>query len=226
MATLIWYGHGTWGLETAGQHLLVDPFLDDNPAAPVKADAVQADFLLVSHGHYDHVADAEKIAKRTGALVISNYEICTWLEKRGVRRTHGMNLGGQCQQPFGKVKLTVAHHSSVLPDGSPGGNPGGFLLTLPAGKIYFACDTALFGDMALIGRAGIDLAVLPIGDNYTMGPDDAIEAVRLLKPKRVVPSHYNTWPVIAQDAQAWAERVRRETQVEPVIVAPGQQVAL
>jgi L-ascorbate metabolism protein UlaG (beta-lactamase superfamily) len=226
MTTLTWYGHGTWGLETAGQYLLVDPFLDENPSAPVKADAVRADYLLVSHGHFDHVADAEKIAKRTGALVISNYEICTWLEKCGVKRTHGMNLGGECRQPFGKVKLTVAHHSSVLPDGSSGGNPGGFLLTLPAGKVYFACDTALFGDMALIGKAGIDLAVLPIGDNYTMGPEDALEAVKLLGPKRVVPSHYNTWPVIAQDAAAWAERVRKETEAEAVVVAPGAELAI
>ncbi len=235
---LTWLGHGCWVVRTGNSppsqggarggvfHLLIDPFLDDSPTAPVKSTDVPADFILVSHGHFDHVADAEKIAKRTGATVISNYEICEWLGKRGVQKTHGMNLGGACQQPFGKVKLTVAHHSSVLPDGAPGGNPGGFLLTLADGKIYFACDTALFGDMSLIGNAGINLAVLPIGDNYTMGPDDALEAVKLIRPKRVAPSHYNTWPPIAQDAKAWAERVRKETSAEPVVVEPGGKIRL
>ena len=129
--------------------------------------------------------------------------------------------------PFGRVKLTIAFHSSSLPDGGNGGNPGGFLLTLAGGpKIYFACDTALFGDMKLIGAGGLDLAVLPIGDLFTMGPDDALEAVKLLKPKRVVPSHYNTWPPIAQDPQKWAERVRAETKSLPAVLQPGQSLTI
>ena len=134
--------------------------------------------------------------------MISNYEICTWLAGQGVSKSLGHNLGGGSQHPFGRVQLTIAHHSSQLPDGSNGGNPSGFLLTLTAEKlrIYFACDTGLFYDMKLIGSAGLDLAVLPIGDLFTMGPDDALSAVNLLHPKHVIPSHFNTWPPIAQDA--------------------------
>jgi L-ascorbate metabolism protein UlaG (beta-lactamase superfamily) len=125
------------------------------------------------------------------------------------------------------VKLTLAFHSSALPDGSNGGNPCGFLVTLTGGpKIYFACDTGLFGDMALIGAGGLDVAVLPIGDLFTMGPDDALEAVKLLKPKKVIPSHYGTWPPIAQDAQKWAERVRTETKAEAIVAKPGEAIGI
>jgi L-ascorbate metabolism protein UlaG (beta-lactamase superfamily) len=228
MATEItWLGHGTWSVKTGSHSILLDPFLNDSPTAPVKADAVSADYILVSHGHFDHIADAAAIANRTGATVVSNYEICTWLStQHGVKNTVGMNLGGGVNLPFGRVKLTLAFHSSQLPDGSNGGNPGGFLLSLPDGNIYFACDTALFLDMKLIGAAGIDLAVLPIGDLFTMGPDDALEAVKLIRPKRVVPSHYNTWPPIAQDAPAWAARVRAETAAEPLIIEPGGKISL
>lgn len=225
--TLRWLGHGCWSVETLGKTILLDPFLNDSPTAPVKADAVRADFILVSHGHFDHVADAASIANRTGATVVANYEICEWLGKQGVKNTQPMNLGGGIDLPFGRVKMTIAHHSSVLPDGSGGGNPGGFVLTLSDGKkIYFACDTGLFYDMKLIGAVGLDLAVLPIGDRFTMGPDDAIEAVKLLKPKRVVPSHYNTWPPIAQDTAAWVARIKAETQTEPIVVAPGGTITL
>jgi L-ascorbate metabolism protein UlaG (beta-lactamase superfamily) len=222
MATkLRWLGHGCWIVETQGHSIIVDPFLNDSPTAPVKADAVKADFVLVSHGHFDHVADAAAVANRCGATVVANYEICEWLSKQGVKSTQPMNLGGGIDLPFGRVKMTIAHHSSVLPDGTNGGNPGGFLLTLGDKKVYFACDTGLFYDMKLIGAAGLDLAVLPIGDRFTMGPRDAIEAVKLLEPKRVVPSHYNTWPPIAQDAKAWAAQVKAETIAEPIIVSPG-----
>jgi Predicted Zn-dependent hydrolases of the beta-lactamase fold len=225
---LTWLGHASWRLKIEKQTLLVDPFLDDSPTAPFKAKDAAADYILVSHGHYDHIADAAQIANRTGATVISNYEITTWLAKHhGVKHTIGGNLGGGANLPFGRVKLTLAFHSSSLPDGGNGGNPCGFLVTLAAGpKIYFACDTALFGDMAQVGAGGLDLAVLPIGDLFTMGPDDALEAVKLLKPKHVVPSHYNTWPPIAQDADAWAERVRAETKTKVTVLRPGQSVTI
>ncbi len=220
---ITWLGHATWQIKTGKHTILVDPFLNDSPAAPVKADQVQADFILVSHGHADHIADCAQIAQRTGALVISNYEICTWLAAQGVKHTQGHNLGGGSQHPFGRVKLTLAHHSSQLPDGSNGGNPSGFLLTLASGpKIYLACDTGLFYDMKLIGAAGIDVAILPIGDLFTMGPDDALEAVKLITPKHVLPSHFNTWPPIAQDAAAWAERVRSSTRAAPHVLKPGE----
>lgn len=226
--SLTWHGHASWQLKTDRHTILVDPFLDDSPTSPVKANDVAADFILVSHGHFDHIADAATIANRTGATVVSNFEITTWLAKRRqVANTLGGNLGGGADLPFGRVKLTLAFHSSSLPDGSNGGNPCGFLVSLTDGpKLYFACDTALFGDMALLGAAGIDVAVLPIGDLFTMGPDDALAAVKLLQPKRVMPSHYNTWPPIAQDANAWAERVRAETTTEPVVLQPGETLTL
>src|SRR6185503_17515892 len=225
---LTWLGHASWQLKTDKHTILVDPFLDDSPTAPCKAKDAAADFILVSHGHFDHIADAATIANRTGATIVSNYEITTWLAKNhGVKNTVGGNLGGGANLPFGRVKLTLAFHSSSLPDGSNGGNPCGFLLSLTSGpRIYFACDTALFGDMALIGAAGLDLAVLPIGDLFTMGPDDALEAVKLLKPRRVVPSHYNTRPPIAQDAEQWAAWVRAETTTEPIVIAPGGSIDL
>jgi L-ascorbate metabolism protein UlaG (beta-lactamase superfamily) len=137
-----------------------------------------------------------------------------------------MNLGGGIDLPFGRVKMTIAHHSSVLPDGSNGGSPGGFVLSLDGRSLYFACDTALFYDMKLIGAAGLDVAVLPIGDRFTMGPADALEAVKLLAPKRVIPSHYNTWPPIQQDPKAWAARVQAETKSEPIILPPGGTLEL
>ncbi|MBX3415534.1 MAG: metal-dependent hydrolase [Pirellulales bacterium] len=227
MATrLTWLGHGTWTIETAGTKILLDPFLDDNPTAPVRADDIHADAILVSHGHFDHVADLVKIAKRTDATVIANYEICAWANQQGVEKVEYMNLGGTIAQPWGRVKLTIAHHSSVLPDGTYGGNPGGFLLFLADATIYFACDTALFEEMRTIGSAGIDLAVLPIGDRFTMGPDDSLEAIKRIKPRRVAPAHYNTWPPIAQDASAWAAKVKSETEAEPLVLEPGGTIEI
>jgi L-ascorbate metabolism protein UlaG (beta-lactamase superfamily) len=225
--TLTWLGHATWQLQTQKHTLLIDPFLDDNPSATAKSQDMGADFILCSHGHFDHVADAAKIANRTGATIISNYEICEWFAKQGVKNTLGMNLGGSASLPFGQVKLTIAFHSSQLPDGAYGGNPGGFLISLTQGpRIYFACDTALFGDMQLIGAAGIDVAVLPIGDLFTMGPEDSVQATKLLSPSRVVPSHFNTWPPIAQDPQAWAKMIRESTSAEPVVLKPGEGLSL
>jgi L-ascorbate metabolism protein UlaG (beta-lactamase superfamily) len=227
MATeLTWLGHGSWLIAAGDHRVVLDPFLDDSPVAAVKADDVQADFILVSHGHYDHVSDVERIARRNGATIISNFEICQWFGAKGIDKTHAMNIGGSHAFPFGRVKMTIAHHTSSMPDGANGGAPAGFLLSLPEGNVYFACDTGLFYDMKLIGAAGIALAALPIGDNFTMGPDDALEAVKLIGPKRVVPVHRSTWPLIAQDAEAWAQRVRQETQAEVVVLEPGGKIGL
>lgn len=224
---LTWLGHGGWSIK-AGEHtVLLDPFLNDSPTAPVKADDVEATHILVSHGHYDHIADVAAIANRTGATVVAIFEVAQWLSNgHGVQNTIGMNIGGGVDLPFGRVKMTQALHSSQLPDGSYGGNPGGFLLSIDGRNIYFACDTALFSDMKLIGAAGIALAILPIGDLFTMGPDDSIEAIKLIGPQRVAPAHYNTWPPIEQDAAAWADRVRSETAAEPVVIDPGETITL
>jgi len=222
-----WYGHAASELETGGYKLVIDPFLSGNPAASLSPEAVEADFILISHGHGDHVGDTVAIAERTGALVISNFEIAGWMEEQGVQKTHGQHLGGGFKHPFGYLKLTLALHGSALPDGSNGGNPCGFLLTTNEGqKIYLAQDTGLFGDMKLIGEEGIDLAVVPIGDNYTMGPDDALRAVKLIQPKIVIPIHYNTWDLIAQDPNSWAVRVEQETGSKVVVLKPGGSYSL
>lgn len=220
---LTWYGHATLGLKTSGFNLLIDPFFSGNPASPVGADEVAADFILVTHGHGDHVGDSVAIAARTGATVIANAEISSWFKKQGIEKAHGQHLGGGFKHPFGYLKLTLALHGSALPDGSYGGNPAGFLLTTNNGKkIYMAGDTGLFGDMKLIGEEGIDLAVIPIGDNYTMGPDDALRAVKFLSPKTVIPIHFGTWGLIAQNAAEWAARVEAETSTKVVVLEPGQ----
>lgn len=223
---LTWYGHAAMGIETGGYHILIDPFLSHNPAASISAEVVPADFILISHGHGDHVGDAEAIARRTGAMIISNFEIAEWFDTRGFK-THGQHIGGGHSYPFGYLKLTEALHGSKMPDGSNGGSPAGFLLTDNTNrKIYLAQDTGLFGDMRLIGEEGIDLAALPIGDNFTMGPDDALRAVKLIQPKNVVPIHYNTFDLIVQDAQAWAKRVEAETQTKAHVLKPGQSITL
>lgn len=225
MDKLIWYGHATLGMETDGYRLVIDPFFTGNPAASTDAEAVDADYILVSHGHGDHIGDAVAIARRTGAQIISNHEIVTWLANQGLENLHGQHLGGGFRHPFGYLKLTLALHGSQLPDGSYGGNPCGFLLTTNTGKkVYLAQDTGLFGDMRLIGEEVLDVAVIPIGDNYTMGPEDALRAVKLLQPKTVVPIHYNTFELLEQDAPAWARRVETETSAKVAVLQLGEEL--
>lgn len=221
-----WQGHATHSLEVDGTRILVDPFFSGNPAAVITAEQAEADYIWISHGHFDHVADVIDIARRTGATVISNFEIANWLEGKGIQ-VHAQHIGGGFRHPFGYLKLTLALHGSGLPDSAYGGNPCGFLLTTNSGKkVYLACDTGLFGDMRLIGEEGVNLAVLPIGDNFTMGPDDALRAVKLLQPEHVIPVHYNTWDLIAQDPDAWAGRVKAETSAQPHVLKPGQSFTL
>jgi L-ascorbate metabolism protein UlaG (beta-lactamase superfamily) len=221
-----WYSHACFLIETADSKLLIDPYITDNPLSPVNSDTVEADYILVSHGHGDHLGDTVSIAKRTGAMVISNFEIQSWLLGQGLENVHPQHIGGGFDYPWGRVKLTHALHGSALPDGSYGGNPCGFLLYLQGKKIYHACDTGLFYDMKLIGEEGIDLAILPIGDNFTMGPEDALRAVKLIEPAHVVPIHYNTFEVIKQDPHAWAEKVKQETSARVTVMTPGDSIEL
>ncbi|MBN1929988.1 MAG: metal-dependent hydrolase [Desulfobacterales bacterium] len=218
---LTWYGHACFLIETNQTKLLIDPFFSGNPLSPVTADQIEADYILVSHGHGDHLGDTVAIAQKTGATVISNFEIHNWLIDKGIDNVHPQHIGGGFDYPWGRVKLTIAHHGSGLPDGSYGGNPCGFLFYIEGKKLYHACDTGLFYDMKLIGEEGIDLAILPIGDNFTMGPDDALRAVKLIEPAQVIPVHYNTFDVIRQDPNAWAVRVEKETAAKVNVIQPG-----
>ena len=213
------HGHATFSLDIDGTKVVVDPFFEHNPLAKTAADDITADYIWLTHGHGDHIADALSIAQRCDATIISNFEICEWYNNtHNYAKTHPQHIGGGFHHPFGYLKMTPALHGSALPDGSNGGMPGGFLLKSDAGNIYIAGDTGLYSDMALIGAHGIDLAILPIGDNFTMGPDDALLAVQYLKPKAVIPCHFNTFGYIMQDAQAWAARVTAETDATGVLL--------
>ncbi len=221
MATLTCHGHATWGLETKGTRILIDPFFTGNPQTKSTPGDVSANFIILTHAHGDHYGDTVAIAKRTGATVISNAEIVNYCQKQGVANTHALHIGGGYTFPFGRVKLTVAHHGSSFPDGTYGGNPAGVVLEIEGKRLYNAGDTALFSDMSLIGDAGLDVALLPIGDNFTMGPDDAATAAKLLRARTVIPMHYNTWPVIVQDPEAFKRRVEESTSSKVVVLKPG-----
>jgi L-ascorbate metabolism protein UlaG (beta-lactamase superfamily) len=228
--TLTWTGHATWLIDTGAGTLLVDPFFDECPTASLKAADVACDAILVTHGHFDHVADLVSIARRTGAKVFCNWEIGQWLGGQGVANVQPMNLGGTAAVPGGTATMELAWHSSSLPDGTYGGNPCGWLLDVGGRLVYVAGDTALFSDLERIGRRRdgrrLDVAVVPIGDLFTMGPEASREAIRLLRPRVAVPSHYGTWPPIEQDASAWAAAVAADGVAEPQVLEPGGSFSL
>ena len=224
--TVTAHGHATFTIDVDGTRLLIDPFLSGNPVAKVDADTLHPDYILITHGHGDHITDALPIAKRCDIPIIANFEICSWVNSQGHAKTHPQHIGGGFNHPFGRVQLTPALHGSGLPDGRYGGQPAGFLLSVGGKRIYVSGDTALFSDMSLIGRHGLDLAIVCIGDNFTMGPEDALLAVDFLKPTTVIPCHYNTWPLIEVDVDAWMAEVRAKTSAEPVRLDAEAQYTL
>jgi len=205
---ITYYGHACFGAEIGGKHLLFDPFITQNPLAKsIDVKKIKADYILVTHAHDDHLADAAPIAAQTGATVISNFEVAEWLGKNGVKKVHGLNPGGSYPFDFGRAKFVHAIHSSSFPDGSYGGVPGGFVIESREANFYYSGDTALTLDMKLFGEATkLKFAVLSIGGNYTMDRDDAIRAAGFLQCKEVMGVHYDTFPPIKIDHAAAKEK--------------------
>ncbi len=218
-------GQSGFQLRHADHEVLIDPFVSENELSPVDPDELEPSYILLTHVHGDHYGDTEDIARRCHATVVSSAEVAGYVSQRGMVG-HGMNVGGSYHFPFGRVTFTPAWHSNSFPDGTYGGMPMGIVIEMGGVTLYHAGDTALFSDMERIGRRGLDLALLPIGDNFTMGPDDALEAVRLLSPRRVVPIHYDTFPVIRQDAAEFKSRVESETDASCTVLAPGETLEL
>jgi L-ascorbate metabolism protein UlaG (beta-lactamase superfamily) len=198
---ITYYGHSCFKVEIGGINLLFDPFITGNPlASSIDINTIEADYILISHGHGDHAGDAEAIAKRTGALLISNYEITEWFKTKGVENVAGMNIGGKSHFDFGTLKMVSAIHSSSMPDGSYGGNPAGFVVESAEKTFYYAGDTALTSDMKLLAeRFKIDFAFLPIGDYFTMGIEDAIVAANFVNTKKIIAMHFDSFPPIEID---------------------------
>ena len=227
MANLTFHGHATFSIETdEGLSLVIDPFFEDNPAFTGSRDDISADFILITHGHYDHIADAIPLAERTGATIIASYEIATYMENQGLTASP-QHIGGGVHYPFGYAKMTAALHGGMvaLPSAESFTTvPGGFLINLNSGqRIYHAGDTALLTDMQLL-KGMVDVAILPIGDRFTMGPEDAVRAVDFIEPNVVIPCHYDTWPPIEQDTGAFADAVGDRARVE--ILAAGDTLGL
>jgi len=206
---LTYYGHSCFAVEIGGKTLLFDPFVTPNPlAGSIKIDKIKADYIFLSHGHFDHVSDAPAIAKRTGAMVIAPYEVAVWAEKQGAKM-HPVNPGGGPTLDVCRVKFVSAIHSSSLPDGSYGGAPGGFVITSNEGNFYYSGDTALTRDMELIGESvRLNFAVLCIGGNFTMDVDDAVRACAMIRCDNVVGAHYDTFPQIKLDHEQALEKFK------------------
>ncbi len=207
MPKLTYLGHSAFLVEGGGTKLVIDPFLNDNPVAAMSADQVDVDWVLLTHGHGDHIGDGIEIATRCKATVVAPFELANYCAARGCE-VHPMHIGGGHDFPFGRVKLTIAHHGSSAPDGTYTGNPCGFLITMEGTTFYHPGDTGLFLDMQLIGEMNdIAVAVLPIGDNFTMGVEDAVRATEFLRPGLVVPMHYKTFDVIDVEPAAFVDAV-------------------
>lgn len=219
-----YHGHACFSVEGEGHALIIDPFLTGNPLADIGPSDVKVDAVLLSHGHGDHVGDAKQIAEKNNAVIVAPYELAMYFGGKGLN-VHPMHLGGSHQFDFGKVKLTLAFHGSGIEENGQmiyAGNPCGFLITMGDKTFYHAGDTGLFGDMQIIGsRHQIDVAALPIGDNFTMGPEDAVQAAQWIKAKTVIPMHYDTFDLIKQDAKAFANEVK-QAGMDTAILKPGE----
>ena len=227
MIEITYFGHSSFLVKIKDQSVLFDPFISPNPeASSINVDALRADYVLLSHGHEDHVADAEKITKNSNALLISNFEVASWFANKGVEKYHPMNHGGSKALDFGKIKYVNAVHSSTLPDGSAGGHPGGFVVSHEGGCFYYAGDTALTYDMKLIGEEfKVDFAFLPIGDNFTMGIADAIKAANFVGTDKIIGMHYDTFPYIQIDLEA-AKKSAAEAGKELILLNIGESITL
>ncbi len=217
-------GHSAFEVKSSGgQTILIDPYLDGNPLAAVKSDQITADFIVVTHAHGDHLGDALKIARRCGSLLICVYELGSYLASKGFQ-THNMHIGGAHDFAFGRAKLTIAWHGSQTPEGQYAGPAAGVMLWVDGSCIYHTGDTGLFYDMKLIGELNrVDYLLLPIGDNYTMGIDDAVKAVELVRPRVAIPMHYNTFGLIEADPEVFADKVRALGR-ECLVLQPGDTV--
>ena len=218
-------GHAAFELTDGTTTILIDPFITGNPVCPVKAADLHPDYILVTHFHGDHVGDTVELAQRTGATVITTYEGGSELQSKGVK-VHGMALGGSHQFAFGLVRVTMAFHGS----GVAGGHAAGFVVHCGGKRIYHAGDTCLFSDMRLLNgiieEPGIDVALLPVGDNYTMGPAEAAIATEWIGPKVVIPMHWGTFPVLVQDVGEFVKRVETLGKTQPVVLRPGEAFEL
>jgi L-ascorbate metabolism protein UlaG (beta-lactamase superfamily) len=216
-------GHAAFELSDGATNVLIDPFISGNPKATVKADELEPDVILLTHGHSDHFGDLVAIAKRTGASVVAITEIAGELQEAGLENVSDPNLGGTVRFDWGSVKLVPAWHTSTTPNGTPS-TPAGLIIELGGKVVYHLGDTALFGDLELVGRRhAIDLALVPIGGHYTMDREDAVEAVRMIGPRQVIPCHYNTFPPIVSDAEAFKSDVETGTASEVIVLAPGER---
>jgi len=232
--TITWHGHSTFLFDFDGTKVLIDPFITNNPFTTQTPDDIDCDLILVTHAHGDHVGDTEdgpasdliSIANRTEAPVICNFEIGNYLMGKGVKNVMQGNPGGTIPFKNVKAKFTVAFHSSSFSDGTYAGQPNGFIIRDEEHSIYHAGDTGFFGDMEFIGDEDIEVAILPMGDRFTMGPSDNIRAVKLLRPKYVMPMHFNTFPPIAQNAGEWADRISRETTGAPIVLDPEKSYTI
>jgi L-ascorbate metabolism protein UlaG (beta-lactamase superfamily) len=227
MMQLTFYGHSSFLAKIGDSSVVFDPYISPNPLAKsISVESIPADYILLSHGHSDHVADVEIIANNTGAMLVSNFEVAEWFAKKGVQNYHPMNHGGSKTLEFGTIKYVNAIHSSTMPDGSPGGNPGGFVISHSSGCFYYAGDTALTYDMKLIGEEfDIDFALLPIGDNFTMGIKDAIKAADFVGTNKIIGMHYDTFPYIEIDLED-AKKAASEAGKELILLNIGETITL